>query len=123
MLTKLLNSLLVLDTTTGEGTSKEIASNILKGIKSVGPWICGILAVVAVGITLMKLVQYVLAKNQGNDQGAEPAKKGIVWGIVAMVVFASFSLICGFIVDIANAFGANISADLALAFMNLRGLL
>lgn len=110
MLEKLFNTLVVLD---GASGANEIAQKILNGIKTVGPWIGGILAVVAVGVTLMKLVQFVLAKNQGNDQAAEPAKKGIVWGVVAMCVFALIATLCTFIVDIANAFGANIPTALS----------
>lgn len=124
MLEKLFGVVALAETSTN---ANDIASTILKGINKIGPWIFGILAVFAIGLTLMKTVQFVLAKNQGNDQAAEPAKKGIIWGIIALAIFGLFAGLSGFIVDIANAFrddNSKIVINSAISMLgNLKGLL
>ena len=124
MLEKLFGVVALAETSTN---ANDIASTILKGINKIGPWIFGILAVFAIGLTLMKTVQFVLAKNQGNDQAAEPAKKGIIWGIIALAIFGLFAGLSGFIVDIANAFrddDSKIVINSAISMLgNLKGLL
>ncbi len=107
MLSKLLNSLIVLETAQNANVS-EIVKKILIGIQKIGPWLCGLLAAVCVGILTVHVIKFFMAKNQGNDQDAEKSKKGMIWSVALLVVCALFTTVFAFIVDIANAFGAGI---------------
>lgn len=99
---KFLPSFTVLAET--EDPTQELQETFIQGLQTVLPWLGGCCAVVCLGITIWKIVQYVLSKNTGNDQGAEKAKSGIIWGIVGIVVCTIIALLVPIIQAIAGAF-------------------
>ena len=84
--------------------TKELQEQFMNGLNTVLPWLGGCCALVCLGITIWKIVQYVISKNTGNDQGAEKAKSGIIWGIVGIVVCTIIAALIPIIMAIKNAF-------------------
>lgn len=123
----MIPNILTILTDTGQTAADDISKRILQGVYKVGPWLCGILSVLCIIMIVFNVIKYFLAKQQGNDQAVEKNKKGIIWGIGLFIICASFTVLCGFIIDIANAFrddGSQIAKpNVAIIYIQQLGLL